>query len=398
MFYDFDFHTPTEVVFGKDRIKELGTLLKKYGATKVLVHYGKNSVKRSGLLDMVKSILNQEGIPFVELGGVVPNPRLSMVLKGIELGKKENIDFILALGGGSVIDSSKSIGYGLADKENGNVWDFFEGKRTVKGCLPVATVLTIPAAGSEMSSSCVITNDIDGWYKAGSGSPYARCRFAIMDPQYTFTLPPYQTMSGSTDILMHTLERYFSAEKTNADITEQIAEALLRSVMKNALILRDDPNNYDARASIMWSSSLSHNDLTNCGFPNRGDWASHQLEHELGGMYDVAHGAGLAAVWGSWAEYCAAKKPSRFAQLGKGVFNINPEDNKNGQKTIDAFENFFKEIKMPTNLHKLGIKPDQKDIEKLALKCTHNKTRTIGAYIVLSYEDILKIYTKAIDY
>lgn len=396
MFCDFNFHTPTEVVFGKNHIDELGSLLKKYGATKVLIHYGKNSVKKSGLLDKTKAILNRENIPYVELGGVVPNPRLSMVNKGIELSKKENVDFLLALGGGSVIDSCKAIGYGLADKEHGNVWDFFTGKRTIEGCLPVGTILTIPAAGSEMSSSCVITNE-DGWIKRGSGSPYARCRFAIMDPQYTFSLPEYQTMSGATDILMHTLERYFSAESTSADITEQISEALLRSVMKNAKILKIDPNNYEARANIMWASSLSHNDLTHCGYPNRGDWSCHQLEHELGGMYDVAHGAGLAAVWKSWATFTSTKNPVRFIQLGEKVFNIDQKDNKDGQKTILEMEKFFKEINMPVNIHQLGISPTKEEIEELALKCSHNKTRTIGTYIKLNYDDMVKIYKQALD-
>lgn len=292
----FSYYTPTNVVFGKDTELQTGALVKAQGAKKVLLHYGGGSVVRSGLLDRVKGALDAEGISFTELGGVVPNPRLSLVYEGIELAKREHVDFILAVGGGSALDSAKAIGYGVAN--GGDVWDFYAGKRIAGGCLPVGVVLTIAATGSEMSDSSVITKE-DGWIKRGYSSNYGRPVFAVMNPELTMTLPDYQTFCGCADILMHTMERYF----TNGDqmeITDSIAEALMRTVMKKALILVNEPDNYDARAEIMWAGSLSHNGLTGCGSSER-DFATHGLEHEVGGMFDVAHGAGLTALWGSWA-------------------------------------------------------------------------------------------------
>ena len=289
------YYAPTEVVFGKNTESQTGALIRKWGGSRVLIHYGGSSAKKSGLLDRITASLAEENIPFVLLGGVVPNPRLSKVREGIELGRREQIDFILAVGGGSVIDSAKAIGYGLSNE--GDVWDFYTKKRTPSACLPLGAVLTIAAAGSEMSDSSVITNE-EGWLKRGCSSNFCRCRFAVMNPELTCTLPPYQTASGCTDILMHTMERYFTNDK-RMDLTDELAEGLLRSVVRNARILKEEPLNYEARASIMWAGSLSHNDLTHFG-SGRGDWACHQLEHELGGMFDVAHGAGLAAVWGSW--------------------------------------------------------------------------------------------------
>ena len=295
---NFYYYTPTKVVFGKDTISKVGTMVKKQGSKKVLIHYGTGSVKRTGLLDRVKAALDAENIDYVELGGVVPNPRLSLVYKGIEFAKKENVDLILAVGGGSAIDSAKAIGYGVANE--GDVWDFYDRKRTPKASLPVGVVLTIAATGSEMSDSSVITKD-EGGIKRGCNNDLCRPVFAIMDPELTMTLPDYQTACGCTDIIMHTLERYFTS-KGNMEITDSIAEGLIRTVMKNARILVKEPKNYDARAEVMWAGSLSHNGLTGCG--NGGnDFATHGLEHEIGGMFDVAHGAGLAALWGSWARY-----------------------------------------------------------------------------------------------
>lgn len=244
------------------------------------------------------------------LGGVVPNPRLSLVYEGIGLCRKENVDFILAVGGGSVIDSAKAIGYGMANE--GDVWDFYAKKRMPQGCLPLGVVLTIAAAGSEMSNSSVITKE-EGWVKRGCNSDFARPRFAVMNPELTMTLPAYQTESGCVDIMMHTMERYLN-QSENMELTDGISECLIRTVMKNARILLEDPRNYEARAEVMWAGSLSHNGLTGCG-TDGGDWASHQLEHELGGMYDVAHGAGLAAVWGSWARYVMNARPDRFSAV-----------------------------------------------------------------------------------
>ena len=318
---NFNYYTPTKVVFGKNTQALVGQLVKEQNCKKVLVHYGSGSVKKSGLLDAIYQSLDEAGIAYVSLGGVVPNPRLSLVYEGIELCKKENVDFILAVGGGSVIDSGKAIGYGVVNE--GDVWDFYEGKRTATACLPIGTVLTIAAAGSEMSDSSVITNE-KGWLKRGYSSEYSRPKFAIMNPELTMTLPQYQTASGCVDIMMHTMERYFN-QCDNMELTDGISEHLLRTVMKNAKILMEDPNNYEARAEIMWAGSLAHNGLTGCG-TDGGDWSSHQLEHELGGMFDVAHGAGLAAVWGSWARYVMDARPERFAQFAVKVMEVQPTE------------------------------------------------------------------------
>lgn len=389
---NFEYYTPTKVVFGKDSEKQTGELVKEFGATKVLIHYGGGSAERSGLLNRIRASLTEAGIPYVTLGGVVPNPRLSLVRKGIELCKKEGVDFLLAVGGGSVIDSCKAIGYGLYN--DCDPWLFYSRQAQAKGCTPVAAVLTIAAAGSEMSNSSVITNE-DGWLKRGYSTNFARCKFAVMNPELTYTLPPYQTASGCTDILMHTMERYFSHEK-HTELTDGICEALLRTVMKNAQILKKDPTNYDARAEVMWAGSLSHNGLTGCG--TTGDWATHQIEHELGGMFDVAHGAGLAAVWGSWARYVYKEEPEKFAQFAVNVMGI-PAD---GQSTdelalagIRAMEDFYRSIDMPTSLSELGIQPTDEQIKEMAQKCVFFGKRTIGGFKVLKADDVEKIYQMA---
>ena len=289
---DFVYHAPTEVVFGKQSEEKVASLVKKYGGHKVLVHYGGKSAQKSGLLDKVCGLLRDGGVDFVCLGGVVPNPRLSLVHEGIDLCRQEGVDFILAVGGGSVIDSAKAIACGVP--YDGEVWDFYTGKASPACYLPVACVLTIPAAGSEMSDSSVITNE-DGDVKLGYSNQMSRCKFAIMNPVRTFTLPPYQTAAGVTDMIMHTMERYFSHDD-DMDLTDALAEALMRSMMENVFKVLADPEDYRARAQIMWGGSLAHNDLTGCGLT--GDWATHEIEHELSGMFDVTHGAGLAAIWG----------------------------------------------------------------------------------------------------
>ena len=298
MYANFEFYTPTKVVFGRDTEREAGRLVKAQGAQKVLIHFGGQSALRSGLIDRVKAALDGENIAHIELGGVAPNPRLSLVYEGIELCRREGVDFILAVGGGSTIDSAKAIGYGVAN--GGDVWDFFVGKRAAQACLPIGAVLTIAAAGSEMSCGCVITRE-ELNLKRAYDNDLCRLRFAIMNPELTMTLPAYQTSSGAADILMHTMERYFN-QNENMEITDGLSEALMRDVMKYARILVSEPRNYNARAEIMWAGSLSHNGLTECA-TGGGDWACHRMEHELGGLFDVAHGAGLAAVWGSWARY-----------------------------------------------------------------------------------------------
>ena len=387
--YGFQYYTPTKVVFGKGTEARVADLIKEFGGKKVLIHYGGGSVIRSGLLKRVTDRLEAAGIPYITLGGAVPNPRLSLVYEGIELCKKENVDFLLAVGGGSAIDSAKAIGYGVANE--GDVWDFYDYKRKAKGCLPLGVIITIAATGSEMSDSSVITKE-EGLVKRGYSSDFGRPRFAIMDPELTMTLPDYQTACGCSDILMHTMERYFT-NVGNMELTDQLAEGLLRTVMKNAEILLQDPKNYDARAEVMWAGSLSHNGLTGCG-NDGGDWMTHKLEHELGGLYDVAHGAGLTAVWGSWARYVYKDCLPRFVRFAVNVMGVAPgaSDEETALKGIEAMEDFFRRIHMPTNLRELGVKATDEDLALMAHKCAVGVNGAKGSAKLLHEADMLAIY------
>ena len=389
----FTYYTPTKVVFGPDTVKQTAALCDAQEATRVLIHYGSERVKKSGLLDEIEKGLDDFGISYVELGGVVPNPRLSKVYEGIELARQEKVDFLLAVGGGSVIDSAKAIGYGL--KYRGDVWDFYDYKRTPRSCMPLGVVLTISATGSEMSNSSVITRE-DGWIKRGCNNDVSRPRFAVMDPTLTMTLPAYQTASGCTDIMMHTLERYLN-QGGSMELTDEIAEGLLRTVMKNAQILMTDPSNYDARAEVMWAGSLSHNGLTGCG-TDGGDWACHRLEHELGGLYDVAHGAGLAALWGTWARYVFREKPDRFARLAVKVLGVTPDasEEETALKGIAAMEDFFRSIHMPTSLTELGVKPTEEEFKLLAKKCSITAKDNLGSVKKLHEADMEAIFRAAL--
>ncbi|MCD8011702.1 MAG: iron-containing alcohol dehydrogenase [Lachnospiraceae bacterium] len=389
---NFEYFTPTKVVFGRGTEERTGELVKEQGCHKVLIHYGGGSAVRSGLIDKICGSLEASGISYVMLGGVVPNPRLSKVREGIRLCREEQVDFLLAVGGGSVIDSAKAIGYGLANE--GDVWDFYDRKRTAAGCMPVGAVLTIAAAGSEMSDSSVITNE-DGWIKRGYSSNYCRCRFAVMDPELTCTLPDYQTQSGCVDIMMHTMERYFNLSD-NMELTDGISEALIRTVMKNAKLLKADAANYEARAEVMWASSLSHNGLTGCG-TGGGDWASHQIEHELGGMFDVAHGAGLAAIWGSWARYVYREHPERFARFAVQIFGLedNGDPNALALAGIEKMEEFYRSVGMPTSLKELGVESTDAQIREMAEKCSFFGKRTVGVMKKLDASDVEAIYRMA---
>ena len=390
----FEYFAPTKVIFGKDSHLQIGDILKKENCHKVLIHYGGKSAVASGLIDEVSGCLTDAGIDFVTLGGVVPNPRLSKVREGIELCKKENVDFILAVGGGSVIDSAKAIGYGVANPWT-DVWNFYLKTEVPTACLPIGVIPTIAASGSEMSNSSVITNE-DGWLKRGAAKcDLCRPKFALMNPKLTYSLPQYQTESGCVDILMHTMERYFVNIET-MEITDSISESLMQTVIYNARILMREPDNYTARAEIMWAGSLSHNGLTGCE-TGGGDWACHQLEHELGGLYDVTHGAGLAAIWGSWARYVYDVNPERFAQFATNVFDIpcGLDFEKTALAGIEAMEDFFRSIKMPVSLHELGLDLDDQQIHELAFKCSYEDTRTIGVFKQLNMKDMEKIYTMA---
>ncbi len=387
--YNFKFYAPTKVVFGRNTEEQLTDLVREFGGKKLLIHYGGGSVIRSGLLQKVKDQLDSSGISYVSLGGAVPNPRLGLVYQGIELCRREGVDFILAVGGGSAIDSAKAIGYGAANE--GDVWDFYDHKRQASACLPVGVILTLAATGSEMSDSSVITRE-EGLVKRGYNSDLCRPRFAIMNPELTMTLPDYQTACGCTDIMMHTMERYFT-NGGNMEITDALAEGLLRTVKENALILRRDPGNYDARAEVMWAGSLAHNGLTGCG-SDGGDWASHKLEHEIGGLFDVAHGAGLAAIWGSWARYVYRDCLSRFRKFAVNVMGVAETgfDEEIALRGIEAMEDFYRQIHMPTNLHELGIEPTEEQMADMAHKCAVGAGGSIGSARKLSEKDMLAIY------
>ena len=392
--FDFEYTAPTRVIFGKGAEEKAGSLLRQYGASKVLVHYGSDRCLRSGLLDGLLGSISEAGVESCTLGGVVPNPHLGKVREGIALGLREGVDFVLAVGGGSVIDSAKAISYGLAEPDK-DVWELFEKKRAAKAFIPVASVLTIAASGSEMSNSCVITNEETGEKRAYNDN-IARPAFALMNPELTMSLPDYQTQSGCSDILMHTLERYFT-QGGNMELTDALAEGLLRTVMRNALILKDDPENYDARAEVMWAGSLSHNGLTGCG-NDGGDFACHGLEHELGGMYDVAHGAGLTALWPTWARYVYMDCLPRFAKFARNVMDISStlSEKEQAQQGIDALENFFRKIEMPVTLRELGVDPSEEEILQMAASCARANGGSKGSAKVLYEEDMAQIYRLAL--
>lgn len=389
-----EYFTPTYVYFGNDTEFKAGQVLKENKATKVLIHYGSNSAVKSGLLARVEKSLQDSGIKYVSLGGVQPNPRLSLCRKGIELARKEKVDFILAVGGGSVLDSAKCISYGIL--YDGDVWDFYSGKANVTQRVPVGTIMTLSATGSEMSNSSVITNDEKTPNdKFGSNTNFGRPVFALMNPCLTFSVSKYQTGSGSTDIIMHTLERYFH-DGPDFDLTDKIAASLIRTVIDATHTALENPNDYDARANIMWAGSISHNDLTEIGFSSHGDWSCHRMEHELSALYDVAHGAGLSAIWSSWARNVVSVNPKRFAKLGKDVFGIEDKDVvKAAEKTICAFEDAFRSFNMPVNLKELGLNLSDEDIKVLAKKTSQNGKVVLGDFKKLKEEDMYDIFRSA---
>ena len=390
---DFTLYTPTKVVFGHDVESRAGAMVKAFGGKKVLIHYGGKSAVKSGLLKRVQDSLTAEEIDYVSLGGVVPNPRLSKVYEGVKMCKAYGVDFILAVGGGSVIDSAKAIAYALAEPEK-DVRDLYEHTRAPKACFPLGVVLTLAASGSEMSDSSVISYEDK---KRGVNSDLCRPKFALMDPALTKTLPAYQTAAGCSDILMHTMERYF-VNGHRMEITDAIAEGLLRTVMQYAAVLRDDPENYDARAEIMWAGSLSHNGLTGCG-NDAGDWACHRLEHELGAQYDVTHGAGLTAVWPSWAKYVMKNCLPRFVRFAKNVMQVEPgeTDEETALKGIDAMAAFFRSIGMPTNLKELGVSPTEEEFKLLAKNSAIAVGGKVGSAMVLRESDMEAIYRIAAE-
>ena len=382
---NFNFYSPTEFVFGKGREDEAGKYVRKYGGTKVLIHYGGGSVVRSGLLDKVKKSLTENGVAFVELGGVQPNPRDTLVYKGIDLCRSEGVDFILAVGGGSTIDSSKAIAIGVP--YDGDFWDFYSGKHADEA-LPFATVLTIAAAGSEGSGDSVITKE-EGMLKRGTGSDVLRPRFSIMDPELTQTLPAYQTACGATDIMAHVFERYFT-NTTEVEITDRLCEAVLLTMIKETPRVIADPDNYDARANIMWAGTVAHTNIVGVGRDQ--DWNSHGIEHELSALYDCAHGAGLAVIMPAWMEFVYKHNVMRFCQMATRVFGCqmnfeSPEAT--ALEGIRRFRSFLHGIGMPINFRELGAK--EEDIPALVEKFGLGDGRTYG-FVRLSSDDIAEIY------
>ncbi|MDD5941904.1 iron-containing alcohol dehydrogenase [Fibrobacter sp.] len=381
---NFNFYSPTEFVFGLNRENECGELVKKYGGTKVLIHYGGGSAVRSGLIDRVKASLDAAGIPHVELGGVKPNPHDSLVYKGIEIVRENGIDFILAVGGGSTIDSSKAIAMGVPYK--GDFWDFYEGKASAAAALPIGVVQTIAAAGSEGSGDSVVTKE-DGMLKRGASSEHIRPKFAVQNPALLCTLPAYQTACGITDIMAHVFERYFT-NTLEVEVTDRLCEAVLLTMVKEGPRAIADPANYQVRANIMWAGTVAHNGVVGSGRSQ--DWNSHAIEHELSALYDCAHGAGLAVIMPAWMEYVVDHNVMRFAQMATRVFGceMNFENPKaTALEGIKAFRRFLHSIGMPINFAELGAK--EEDIPKMVEKLNPGDG---WGFVPLKAKDVTEIY------
>lgn len=380
---NFVFQNATRIVFGRGTEEAVGRETAAM-AKRVLLHVGGKSVKASGLLDRVKAKLREAGVAFEELGGVVPNPRLSLVREGIAACRKHELEAVLAVGGGSVIDSAKAIALGVPYA--GDVWDFYTRKATPREALPVGVVLTIPAAGSEASNGTVITNE-EGWYKKDAGADFLRPRFAIMDPVLTFTLPPYQTACGAADIMAHVMERYFTRVPA-VDLTDRLCEAVLRTIVRNVPIALAKPDDYDARAEIMWAGTVAHNDLLGTG--RVGDWATHMIEHEVSGIYDVAHGAGLAVIFPAWMTYVMRHDLDRFARFATRVFDVEHDyaaPERTALEGIRRLRAFWKSIGLPGTLAEMNVGTDR--LDEMARKCTESGTR--GSFVKLGRDDVRKI-------
>lgn len=389
---NFEFCNPTKVIFGKGTETKAGEEIKAMGGHKVLVHFGGTYLQENGTLDRIHQGLTDAGLEYIDLDGVVPNPRLSLVKEGIQICKEEGVDFLLPVGGGSPIDSAKGIAYGLAN--DFELEDLLLGKVTTDKIAPIGCISTIAATGSETSNSMVITID-DGMLKRNYNHDCARPKFAIMNPELTYTLPVYQTASGASDIMMHTMERYFT-NTADVDLIDHMSEGLLVAVREAAKAAVKVPDDYEARATLMWAGSLSHNGLTGTG--RVGDFASHKMEHAMGGMFDVAHGAGLCAIWGSWARYVYKSNPARFAQFAVRVFDVAEnffDVESTALRGIEAWEEWCRKIGMPTNMRELGISPTDTQLEALADECIAAGGGSIGFFQTLHKEDIIKIYEMA---
>lgn len=385
---NFTFVNTTRIIFGKGTEAEVGKEVANY-SRRVLLHYGKDNIRKSGLYDRICRSLTQSGIEYIELPGVVPNPRLSLVREGIRLCREKNADFILAVGGGSVIDSAKAIAAGVPYA--GDVWDFYLKKATVASALPIGVVLTIPAAGSESSFGSVITNE-EGSYKRDALSEHMRPKFAILNPELTFSLPPYQTACGAADIMSHVLERYFTNARA-VDFTDQLCEVTLKTIIDHVPRVLKDPADYDSRAEIMWAGTVAHNDLLSTGCI--GDWGSHMIEHELSAIYDVAHGAGLAVVFPAWMKRVYTHNVARFAQFATRVWNVDycfEDPARTALEGIRRLERFFTEIGLPVTLKELGVKDDR--LQEMARKCTERGA--VGNFVKLGRQEVMDVYRLAL--
>ena len=389
----FQYYIKTNVVFGEGSVCRTAELVKKHGGSRVLVVYGGGSAKRSGLLDRVFALLDEALLPYDSIGGVQPNPRVELAREGVKRAVEFRADLILAVGGGSVIDTAKAIAHGAANPET-DIWEFWKRRAVLTRSTPVGVILTIPAAGSETSDSAVLTNEQEQ-EKRGLNTDLNRPAFAILDPKLAMTLPPRQVSCGVTDILMHTLDRYFTPADDN-ELTDALAEALLRVVIRNGPKVVENENDLHAMSEIMWCGSVSHNGLTGLGAPR--EFTTHQLGHALSEKFDAIHGETLSAMWGSWARYVWETKPARFARFARNVWDVDDVDaDEAAMLGIEATENFFRSLHMPVSLGELkdvGVQSEE-GLQELALRCSYQKTRTIGSFRVLGYDEMLEIYRLA---
>jgi alcohol dehydrogenase YqhD (iron-dependent ADH family) len=382
---NFTFHNPTRILFGRGMENAIGAEVARY-SRRILLHFGGGSIKTSGLYNRVVASLSAAGVDWVELGGVKPNPRLSLVNEGIALCRQHRLDFVLAVGGGSAIDSAKAIAMGAANE--GDVWDYFIGKRELEKALPVATILTIPAAGSESSTASVVTNE-DGWVKRGFNSELLYPKFSILNPELAFTLPAFQVACGSADIMSHLMERYFTNTK-NVAFIDRLLEATMKTVIAQAPKVLAKPDDYDAWSELMWAGAIAHNNLLNTG--RVGDWGSHDIEHEISGIYDVAHGAGLAVVFPAWMKHVLHQDLDRFVQWSVRVWNVELDifdKEATARAGVARLEAFFQSIGLGTRLPSLGVGTDR--IDEMAEKCTDGGTRTVGNFVKLDTPQVARI-------
>jgi len=387
---DFTFYNPARIIFGKQSLSSLGAMLEKYGGTRILLHYGGGSVKKNGVYEKVVNILKESGVFYMELGGVMPNPRLSLIREGIKICRKNDINFILAVGGGSVIDSAKGIAAGV--KYDGDIWECYITPKRIADSLPLGVVLTIPAAGSETSAGTVITDE-ESKFKRYTGGECLIPKFAILNPEFTYTLPAYQTACGASDIIAHLMERYFTNVK-NVDFTDRLIEGSIKTMLYNAPAALRSPENYDARAEIMWAGTLAHNNLLNTG--RLGDWGSHDISHELSALYDIPHGASLSIIFPAWMKYVYKANIDKFVQFAVRVFDVDlafEDKDMIVLEMLNRLENFYRSVGLPVRLSEAGIGDDK--LREMADRAIVGRG-TVGQLVKLTADDVFEIYKLAL--